>query len=261
MKADITSKYSQLPVPDLAKKREAPWNIRTACHEENAKITQNEELRVLHEEGKWSNDSGLVFRATPFDKFPAEKAGVRCKVYVPKDFPWTLGGKFAPGFCLGDDETSCASGGDWQRDAGSVRISWYHEGPSACPYIYLPTQVGGGNNDKSVDVQSKDFKRAADTTDRTGIHMWRGVFKLKEDKWNDIELELELNTPGKENGVLSCTVNGTTRRLDNVIWRTSSKVKINQFLFASFFGGGSRKYAPKKDTFILYKDFSVYASP
>lgn len=249
---------SQLPSPDPSKKDAGPWYVRSAANPDNARLT-SEGLKISFERGKVNTASGITFHANPNKTLPATKAGISCSVYVPKDFPWTYGGKFAPGFCLGTGPYDCATGGDWQGDAGSVRVSWSQKGPSVSPYIYLPTEVGG-SQEKSLQAQSSAFRSAADATDRTGLHMWREVFKVSSGKWNDIALEIELNTPGKADGTLKFTCNGVSRTLSGVKWRASEDVRINQVVFSSFFGGSSSKYAPSKDTYLVYRNFGYFAN-
>lgn len=250
---------NMLPTPDLTQKRDPPWCIRNVVNIENTRTTK-EGLEVTFKKGKWSSDSGMILYANPFNQLPATHAIVSCSVYVPKDFPWTISGKFCPGFSLGCEENDSASGGDWDKNAGSVRVSWFKEGPSVSPYIYLPTQVGDGSKEKTLKCQSKEFEHAADTTDRTGIHMWREKFRVHAGKWNDIALEVKLNDPDDNNGMLKFTVNDISHTCNGIRWRNTSRLKINQVVFAAFFGGSSSKYAPRKETTLTYTNFKFGAS-
>ena len=73
-----------------------------------------------------------------------------------------------------------------------------------------------------------------------------------------MRMKIKLNTPKKQDGSLEMTVNGKTRRVDDILWRDSEKVKITNVNFVTFFGGGSNDWnSPTHETYTEYKDIYI----
>jgi hypothetical protein len=247
-----------LPLPPW-KKGGAPWNISWANNPQRVS-TSGDELRIDFQSGKFSGESGAQFRANPFGKLPATRASLSYEVFIPSGFPWTLGGKLGPGFCIGESAGRCSTGGDWDNASGSIRVTWNGRKKGAMGYVYIPLQVGSGNRTKVVAAQSSEFGKVAQVTSG-GIHLWHdNPFPLQEGRWNRISVQVGLNDPGKNNGYLRMFVNGQSKTMNSMVWRTTTKLKLTDVLFASFFGGGSSDWAPSRDTYLKYRSFGFSAS-
>ena len=252
-------KVLKLPIPSPNELKQKDWWIKNWTNEERSQMTPTA-LKVTCVPGSYGMKSGTGFHALPFLKFPTEHMAYEYSVYFDDDFQWVKGGKL-PGIGFGVDDKT-ASGGEWQRDAGSMRVMW-REGGQAIGYLYLPTEISKNNKrDGTIHVQSNDFQDAAEGAlgKPAGIDLFfhkRAGLRFKRGAWNTIRTEVKLNDPGKRNGLLRLTVNGQTRELDDVVYRESREVKINMVLTQVFFGGGSREWCAKKKETVSLKDFKV----
>lgn len=247
------SSNGSLPPPDIKAKNKAPWYITWA---DGAAQLADDSLYVHLYKGKWGGGTGLQFRANPLKKFPTTEATLSYQVYIPSDYPWTISGKLAPGFCFGTGAagSGCPSGGKYEQNAGSVRISWHvlkkTSGGVAVAYVYLPGQSPMG-------MQGSTFQAEAEATTDKGIHVFGDALRLKAGDFNDISLTVKMNTPGQRDGVLRLTVNGVTKAANDMMWRTSGDIRLTGVLCSVFFGGGQSKYAPDRDTYLRYQNFRI----
>ena len=140
-------------------------------------------------------------------------------------------------------------------DGGSARVC-FKQGGAGIAYIYVPTQVCDGKDDRDAldKVQGPEFSSVVQHTTK-GTHVWRDGITTFKRGWNDVRLHVKLNDIGKKNGFIELEINGTKKSLP-VIWRTSSSVKIEGISFASFFGGSSKSAAAPKNAIAQFKDIS-----
>lgn len=235
-----------LPAPEL-KKGVAPWYIKGITNPTRVSV-QDGALKMVIVEKEHGMPSGCGIRATPFNAFPAEAATLSYSVFLPGS-P-TKGGKL-PGFCIGNSISACANGGDWSTIAGSYRVMWKDD--TLIGYVYMAL----GNTQAAGKAQNPAFLAATNLKGGTGIDVWaKDPFKLKFGGWNDISLSLKLNTPGASDGNMSLTVNGTTKRLEGVVWRKSASVKINYVDFVTFAGGGDSSWSVPSTTYRLFKNIA-----
>lgn len=252
-------KVLKLHLPSPNERKQKDWWIKNWTNEERSHMTP-EALKMTCVPGCYGMDSGTGFHALPFLKFPNEHMAYEYAVYFDDDFQWVKGGKL-PGIGIGRDDKT-ATGGEWQRDAGSMRVMW-REGGQAIGYLYLPTEIASNKKrDGTIHVQSSEFKKAAEGAlgKPAGIDLFfhqRGGLRFKRGAWNTVRIEVKLNDPGKRNGLLRLSINGQTRELDDVIYRESSDIRINMVLTQLFFGGGSREWCAKKKETVSFKDFKV----
>lgn len=247
---------TSLPIPSMEKNK-GPWYISWFDTNKYVRV-QGGNLRVDLKKGGYGGGSGLQLRANPYRKFPASSAWISYDIFVPSDFPWNNSGKIGAGFCLGTGPGNCSTGGDWSDDSGSIRVSWDGPRKAVTPYVYIPTQVGGGSRKKSIENQGSSFKSIIRLGGSNGVHLWyKNPFPLKAGQWNTVSLVVRLNTPGKSDGYLRFRVNGLERTLSNILWRSSSNVKISNVLFSVFYGGSNSSYAAPRDTYVMYRNFSV----
>lgn len=246
-----------LPDPEW-KKGGAPWNISWAGNPENVSTTK-QGVRITYKKGKYASDSGAQMRANPFNSLPADRATLSYQIYIPNDFPWGKVGKLGPGFCVGLQSGQCSTGGNWQNDSGSLRVTWDGRTKGAQPYVYIPLQVGDGSVKKAVAAQSAEFQKESQVT-AAGVHIYhKNPLPIEAGKWNAVQIQLSLNTPGKNNGSVTIAVNGKTKTMSNMLWRMSSKMRITDVLFSSFFGGGDASFAASRDTYMIFRNFTFAA--
>ena len=249
----------KLPLPSPKELREKPWFISSWTNPERATMTSRA-LTMTCIPNEVGMDSGSGFKSKPFQKFPTDHVIMEYQVFFPKDFDWVKGGKL-PGVGLGPGNDA-ATGSDWQDELGSVRIMWRENGQGIA-YLYLPLEIAkDGTRDGTILVQNKEFETAAEGSleKHAGIDLFfknKDGLQFKKDAWNDVKLQVKLNTPNKSDGFLELTINGTTRRVNNVIFRKSRDIQINVALVIAFFGGSSSDWAAKKKETIQFKGFEI----
>lgn len=249
----------KLPLPSPKELKEKAWYISNWTNDQRAKVT-TDCLEMTCTPGKVGMDSGSGFHARPFLKFPTEHVVFEYEVFFPETFDFVKGGKL-PGVGIGSGD-SAATGGDWEPDAGSVRIMWKEHG-QGIGYVYLPTHIARNKKrDGTINVQNEAFKEAATGSlgKRTGIDLFfkkcTGL-QFKKGTWNMIRLEVKLNSVDKADGMLEITVNGVKRRVDGIVFRHNDDVKLNFALCQVFFGGSTLDWSAKKKETIGFRDFRV----
>lgn len=248
-----------LSIPSPKESCEKPWYIRGWSNPERATMT-TEGLSMTCVPKKLGMDSGCGFRAKPFLKFPTESIAFAYEVYFPTTFDFVKGGKLpGVGFGIGDET---ATGGDWDKDAGSMRIMWREHG-QAIGYLYLPLNIAKNKTrDGTITAQNAEFRKAADGA--LGKHAGIDLFfkqctglQFKKGAWNTVRMQVKLNDPKKADGVLDVEVNGIKRRIDGVVFRNDDDIKINEILFHVFFGGSTREWQAKKKETLRFRKCSV----
>ena len=239
-----------LPSPS-SKKGSAPWYIQ-GWSNPKAASSGTDGLKVSYKAGAVGMSSGTGFKANPSKSLPADSASVSYSVYFPDSFDFRRGGKAGCGVCLGTKLYECDTGGEHSKSGGSVRVTWKENGQGVA-YMYLPTQA-------PLSSQSAAFKAASDDPDRTGIHIFAKSALRFNKGWNTVTLTVKLNSPSASDGLLRLAINGATEELTDVLYRRDASVKINTMVFATFFGGSSKEYAPLKPETATFKDFKFTAS-
>jgi len=244
-----------MPIPNVSQKG-GPWGINGTSG--GGKITSDAEaVTITYKTHAQGMDSGASFKGVP-PGIPATSATLSYSVFFPDNFQGVKGGKL-PGLCLGKTSKDCATGGDWQADAGSFRVMFQREG-GAIGYAYFPLK---GGNQGSYDAQGSAYKACANASKgNTGHDIWKkkcGSFKLHKG-WNDISMTVTLNSPASaSNGSAKLTVNGVTRSISGMKWRESDSVKISSVNFVSFFGGSDLSWATPVETYTKYKNLKFSA--
>lgn len=109
--------------------------------------------------------------------------------------------------------------------------------PTAKPvaYIYYPGQLDGNNGD-ALEF-SKSFRVGS---------MQHFLMRVK------------MNTPNVADGILEAWVDGErVLSRDNMLYRMSRDVAIDQFVYTTFFGGNQPRFAPQNTVEALFEDFKV----
>jgi hypothetical protein len=261
-----------LPVPDpkvvRSKQRQPQWEIATWTNPEACTVTTRG-LMVEFKPKTVGMRSGTGFKAPAPIPPNCESATFSYEVYVDEDFDFVKGGKL-PGFCIGANG-ECASGGNWRRRGGSLRLMWREKG-FVIGYLYLPTDISKeGTREGTADVQStecrKELLKTRDT--RGGWALWhrdaqKPHLRLRKGSWNAIRVHVSLNDVGEEGGEgggqkgeIRVSVNGAERRCRGVVFRKDKGVRIQSILFSTFFGGSTRDWAPRKKERMWFRNFSL----
>ena len=248
----------KLTIPKTLAKREDPWNIISLSEGDSMGVDDGA-IVIRYTRGKHGQESGGYFKALPTDAFPATECTLSYDVYFPNDFQWCKGGKL-PGIGLGTTPTDSATGGEWDKDSGSVRVMWRDDGEGgaiAVGYLYLAIP---GGTDAAYKKQTLAYKNVTEQKGDTGHEVWGvkngGDFVLKRGRWNTVVIRVKLNSPGKNDGVLEMTVNGKQRKVP-VQYRADAAVKANHVLFVSFFGGSDDSWDSPINTYAKFKNVNL----
>ena len=243
--------------PLVLEKGKAPWNITWIGNPENLSVV-NGEFVVKIKKGLHGEASGGAFRANPNNKLPAQSVTMSYEVYFPADLQWIKGGKL-PGVCFGTADGKCSTGGDWQPDSGSFRVMFREDG-LAIGYSYLAIKGGA---QAAINAQGSGYKDVVVATGGTGHDLWKkknAGLRFKKGTWNAVTMQLQMNTPGKKDGVISLTVNGDNRTVKDTMFRQDASVKFTNAIVVSFFGGGSDDWNSPIDTTIKFRNFRFDAA-
>ena len=229
------------------------WNVLWDSKDGN--YTSNAAgVHATYEKNGFGSKAGTHFRAAPPKVFPCSHVAVEYKVFFPSDFDFVKGGKL-PGVWAGDPGSG---GGNWNDDGWSCRVMW-REGGEAVAYVYMCTDQGNYDGTAECKLsrnQGDGFDDIAHHTNGSGVDLWRDAgLQFKKNAWNSVRVEVEQNTPGKADGRVALTINGSTRRFDKIMW-SRKRLTINGFAFTTWFGGGSRMYAPEDTQRASFKDIT-----
>jgi hypothetical protein len=214
---------------------------------------------MIHGEG-----SNVSMTMKPKQFFPSTSCRVRYKLWFDDSFDWkqtnsyTVGGKLG-GFRIGSGPST---GGNYSDEGASFRLIFKPD-RAAAGYFYpqLKSDRSGGNPSWSELDQDQTLENQSYIA--TGVHVWYINHKpqlfFKSNAWNDIEMFVKLNTPGKKDGIMELVVNGVPKRLTNVRYRNTD-IKIERYYLEVFFGGGNDSYAPRTDVRLWFADFAFGTS-
>lgn len=243
-----------LPVRWPLEKNRPPWYVTNDKKNSQIKVDAGAFVFPIRK-GQIGSDSGEYFHANPNKVFPSDRVTMSYSVYFPPGFDWVKGGKL-PGVCFGSTPDACSTGGDWGPTSGSFRIM-FREGGAGIGYAYF----SGANANAALGRQSAAVRAVAKRDG--GRALWydrnKNDLRFVAGRWNTVSFSIALNSPGAADGTLSLTVNGRTKTLRGISWRTAADVKFTSIVIIAFFGGGSSEWASKVDTEIRFKDIAVSA--
>jgi hypothetical protein len=249
-----------LPTPVPPTRRE-PWHvIKAGFGHQHAHLVSTTDhqpaMRIDYVAGAVGSASGFGFYASPDAAFPADDVALSYRVYFPPNYDWRRGGKL-PGLFIG---APGASGGNWDRDCGSVRVVWKEQGGAAA-YLYVPCQVAAcGTKDGVVAAQCPEYAEIANVTAKKGHHVWKkGGARFKAGEWNVVTLRVRLNDPGEKNGILEMEINGVRLSFDKMYFRTDPSLRLEGVNFVTFFGGNQKAAAAPPSAFTVFKDIVLHA--
>lgn len=228
----------------------------------------NSAIRVDYPKSPHASAGGTnwTFKPSKFVALPAREARVSFDVFFPKDFDFEASGASAGKIGCGvRGGSGGSSGGNWSRDGFSFRLCWIGAasyGSDAMAYVY--TEVEDPSNFKGTIDQSPEILKNAVLTNG-GMNLFRNgpgdALRLEKGKWTSCSVYLELNTPGKRDGAVELSVGSGKRRIEGFRWLVSgSKSRVEEFVFASWFGGSGSdpQWAPKWPCYSLCKNVSVW---
>ena len=248
---------SVLPMPILARGK-APWYIRTIRNKKLIRVV-DDTIEYSFLKGTHGSDSGPSIYANPNKVFPAESVTMSFEAYFPSHFDFVKAGKLL-GLSIADKPGNHASGGKWAPNGASARFMWRDpEGDSAQLKGYVYMAVKGGP-EPAYAAQGPRAKAVMDPEERTGLNLWfkkNPGMRVTKNTWNTVSMTVVLNTPGKQDGFLRMTCNGVTREVDDLVWRESSSVKIQELFLTAIFGGSGPEFASKVDTHCNFRKFKL----
>ena len=251
-----------LTVPETFKLGKAPWNVSKISNEDLLSTTAEGMLKMKYNVGKDGHDSGAQIFCNPLALLPVEEVTLAYDVFFSDDWDFVICGKL-PGIGFGVAQGDHASGGEWDKGgkAGSFRIMWQDGTPDHAlikGYLYLAIPGGPG---KAYDPQGPHFKEVGNDDDRTGYSVYykkKPCFKVKKGEWNSVSFTVRMNTVGKTDGYLRMQINDTVREIDDIVWRTDDRTKIQDVYWVSIFGGEGKKFAPHNpDAYSMYRNIRV----
>jgi len=260
-----------MPIPQMVTGG-GPWNIFKVTDRHIS--SDGTQIRIDINGKSAGGSSGGNFKAAPQGLPGARTATLSYQMFVPADFPTTAKGGKLPGFCVGTDKKKCATGGKWQADAGSYRLMFRKGGSGflqVVKYIYMPWE--GGNEKERMknayDAQGGEYKAVAKPSNgSTGHYVYlernntkNNPLQLKVGVWNDVSMTLQLNSsPAASDGVIECTINGVTKKINNVRFTNNAAAKVSSVDFVSFAGGKGESWYLGKDSYFLFKNFRFSAA-
>jgi len=231
-----------MPIPAMKKNSGAPWNVFGIVNPSQIS-SDGTAVKITYLPNKAGMDSGAAFKASPTG-LPAMGATLGYSVFWPAGTNVNKGGKL-PGLLFAGSKTAAsATGGNWYPNAGSARVM-FRENQKMIGYTYLAVKGGALPAYAAQNAAYKAVSNPSNST--TGHDIWYkkggNPFGFLLNAWNDVTLQIRMNTVGKSDGLLSITVNDVTRTLNDVKWREDASVLVQSIEFVSFYGGGDTGWA------------------
>jgi hypothetical protein len=234
------------------------WNITKSIFgiQENNYNISNDILKVYYPKGSYSPSKkpvgGIGFFAETNEIQNSSHIIFNYSVLFDKSFNPNLGGKL-PGMYISNNYTKTFIGGSGGKHTNntSCRIAW-RSNFQAEAYLYLPKHI----------IQHPSYYENAKINTIYGDSLWRGDLYFDKNTWNNIIIEMRLNTFDKklspnQDGLLKLTINNKTKIIDTLIWTLDPFSKIETIIFETFFGGSTPKTATPNDTWTYFKNVSI----
>lgn len=185
-------------------------------------------LRVTYPEGQ--PGKGFKFRT---NHAPRDRMYLEYDVRFSADLDWVKGGKL-PGLSGGSGATG---GHPPDGESGwSVRFMWLADGKGSA-YVYHPDQPR-----------------------KWGQHFRLGNFWFQRGVVQTLGLEVVMNTPGLNDGIIRAWLDGVPVVEETGIrFRDVPELQIDKIHFDTIFGGNTDDWAPTKDETIEFGDFKLYS--
>ncbi|HJT24544.1 MAG TPA: hypothetical protein VJ873_08190 [bacterium] len=188
-------------------------------------------LRVKYSQGSFSG--GACQFLTDFSKLsiqPQESLYLRYYLRFDPGFDFVKGGKL-PGLAGGKGNTGGHKPNG--QDGWSARIMWRPDG-KIVQYVYYPDQPG---------TYGEDFDWNYGGCPRF----------FKPGKWYCVETFVQMNSPGKKDGVIRSWLDGDKAlEITGLRFRDIPEIKIDKLEFETFFGGGDASWATPRDQYSMF---------
>jgi hypothetical protein len=220
------------------------WGPEPAAHGDlvqGPEALSGHSLRVLYPAGGIGGDSGFLFRSS-FSKWGIlgqESIYLRYYLKFEPGFDFVKGGKL-PGVAGGQGNTGGHKPNG--KDGWSARIMWRGDG-KIVQYVYHPDQPGD---------YGEDFEWSFGGCPRF----------FKPGQWQCVETYVQMNTPGKKDGIIRSWLDGDKAlEVTNLRFRDIPDLKIDQFEFETFFGGGDPSWASPREQYAFFDGFVLSKGP
>ncbi len=220
--------------------------------ENELKTVSNRFIRVHYPENKFGPvNSGISFRAWLPKLSTTNTTCVSFRARFKRDFIFSGMGKFGPGLAAGDD----ATGGERANgyNGYTSRLEWQTHNNSGIGAGRLAALVYSYNPDIESPPSLKNYSKLADGSD----------FILDSNRWYSLEHCIKQNTFDEQgnahpDGEVDLYIDGEHLvHTDQLTFRLTPQLVIDQLLFTTFFGGASSKYAADRDEYIDFTDIYV----
>lgn len=198
-------------------------------------------LRVTYPAHKFGNDhSGAQWITYLNGKY--EKLTLTYEVKFESGFAFVKGGKL-PGLIGGhrkDHPHSTLTGGHKPngKDGWSARIMWRRDG-NVVQYVYHPDQPENFGHDFPWRIDGRPAR-------------------FIPGQWHVVKTEIQMNTPGKKNGVIRSWLDGEPAlEVTTLRFRDVAEIGIDAVYFSTFYGGDEPSWAPPMKTHTFFDHFQV----
>lgn len=191
-------------------------------------------LSVLIDKGRFGPVVGAQW-STPL--MPSNSFYFSYRLKFTNNFDFRRGGKL-PGLAGGKGN----SGGNIPDgiDGWSARMMFWENGKLSF-YLYYPDQPGKFGHPLVWKYPNGET-----------VHAEAG-------EWYTIKQYIQMNDPGKKNGIVRGWMNGElVCDVDTIRFRDTEALKVDQVFFSVFMGGDDATWAPEKDQYVWFDDFEVF---
>ncbi|CAH1800969.1 unnamed protein product [Owenia fusiformis] len=188
-----------------------------------------------------SKRGGGSFRSKPIG--PGTSRTLSYDIYFAPNFDFVRGGKL-PGLWGGYGK---CNGGVVDHRCFSTRFMW-RGGGSGDVYLYSPTS-------QKPDICSRPNIHC---NPPYGIGLGRGAFRFQTGRWYKLQQFIELNTPGRFDGIAKIFLDGKkVFQINDLSFRNNSNVLIDTLWFDTAFGG---QYIARstRDTYAYFNNFELW---
>ncbi|NQY87938.1 MAG: hypothetical protein HRT51_09350 [Colwellia sp.] len=220
--------------------------------ENDLKTVSNRFLRIHYPENKFGPvNSGISFRTWLPKLSTTNTTCVSFKARFKSDFIFSGMGKLGPGLAAGYD----ATGGN-RADGYSgftSRLEWQTHNNSGIGAGRLAALVYSYNPDIESPPSLKYYSKMADGFD----------YIMDNNRWYLLEQCIKQNTFDEQgnaqpDGEVDVYIDGEHLvHTNQLTFRLTPQLIIDQLLFTTFFGGASSEYAADRDEYIDYADIYV----
>eukprot|EP00834_Sanchytrium_tribonematis_P003640 NODE_147_length_15617_cov_0.576750.p12 type:complete len:230 gc:universal NODE_147_length_15617_cov_0.576750:3648-2959(-) len=194
----------------------------------------NDEIVTHFKAYQYGNPNGMRIKFKP-PILPTNQITLSYSVYFPPDFIINKGGKL-PGLCGG---CKC------NHDGFCIRPMWRRQFDNEI-YVHGPPQ--------STDYYNHNFIY----NPKYGDSLYRGASQFKLGEWNHIQIAIQLNKIGSNDGIIQFKVNHQfIFEYKSYIFRTCPHIQIDTILFVMFYGGSDVSWSPNQDTYAKFKDIQI----